>query len=237
MIVNEEFVRRFVDGGEPLGRRVQNGDRTYVIGGVVRTTLYESFDEDADADRLFLVPRSPGIGRGDPRAHARRRRDGCSPRDLRRVVRELDPALPLYDVRTLSEHVEKNLFLRRIPARMFAVLGPLLLVLAAIGIYAVVAYAVAQRTTEIGVRLALGATGARVVGEVVVDTLRIVAAGAVVGWLAVYVVQIHIAPGRPLALTVFAGVPLVLLPVALFASWLPAQRAARVDPMVALRHE
>ena len=145
--------------------------------------------------------------------------------DLRRAVREVDAALPLYDLRTMSEHVEKNLFLRRVPARMFAVLGPLLLVLAAIGIYAVVAYGVAQRTTEIGVRLALGATGARVVGEVVFDTLRIVAAGAVFGWLAVYIVQIHIAPGRPLALTVFAGVPLAAAQRRLLR--LVAARAAR----------
>jgi ABC-type antimicrobial peptide transport system permease subunit len=120
---------------------------------------------------------------------------------------------------------------------MFVVLGPLLLGLAAIGIYAVVAYAVAQRTTEIGIRMALGATGGRVVGEMVVDTLRVVAAGAVVGWLLVYLVQIHIAPGRPLALSVFAGVPVILLVVAAFACWIPAQKASRVDPMIALRHE
>ena len=81
---------------------------------------------------------------------------------------------------------------------MFVVLGPLLLALAAIGIYGVVWYGVAQRTTEIGVRLALGATGPHVVSEVVSETLRVVAAGAVIGWLAVYLVKIHIAPGRPI---------------------------------------
>ena len=189
--------------------------------------------------RRSCISRS-AIARPRPGKSTCRRADGSETLlagDLRRAVRDIDPALPIYDVRTLEEHVEKNLFLRRIPARMFVVLGPLLLGLAAIGIYAVVAYAVAQRTTEIGIRMALGATGGRVVGEMVVDTLRVVAAGAVVGWLLVYIVQIHIAPGRPLALSVFAGVPVVLLVVAAFACWLPAQRASRVDPMVALRHE
>ena len=105
--------------------------------------------------------------------------------ELRRIVRELDPALPLYNVRTMTDHVETNLFLRRIPARMFVVLGPLLLVLAAVGIYGVVAYTVAHRTTEIGVRLALGATPRRVVSQVVRESLKVIVAGAVVGWLAV----------------------------------------------------
>ena len=110
-------------------------------------------------------------------------------------MRELDPSLPVYDVRTLSEHVEKNLFLRRIPARMFVVLGPLLLVLAAIGIYAVVAYAVAQRTTEIGVRLALGATAGRVVSQIVGESLRVIGAGALVAWLIALFVAVHLVRG------------------------------------------
>jgi predicted permease len=236
VIVNDEFVRRFVTGGTAIGRRVQNGDRTYRICGVVRTTLYESFDEDPTPIVYFSFRDRPASS-GEIHVRTREGAEMAIAADLRRAVRDVDASLPLYDVRTMSEHVEKNLFLRRVPARMFAILGPLLLVLAAIGIYAVVAYGVAQRTKEIGVRLALGATGRRVVGEVVSDTLRMVAAGAVVGWLMVYVVQIHVAPGRPLALSVFAGVPAILLGVAFFASWLPAQRAARVDPMVALRHE
>ena len=116
-------------------------------------------------------------------------------------------------------------------------LGPLLLALAAIGIYAVVACAVAQRTTEIGVRMALGATGARVVGEVVFDTLRVASGGALLGWLPVYIVQIHLAPGRPLAMSVFAGAPAILLAVATLACWLPAQRASKLQPVRALRFE
>jgi ABC-type antimicrobial peptide transport system permease subunit len=155
---------------------------------------------------------------------------------VRRVVRELDPAIPIYDVRTMTEHVEKNLFLRRIPARMFFVLGPLLLLLAAIGIYAVVAYAVARRTTEIGVRVALGATRTGVVAQIVRETLRVVVAGALAGWLIALVIDLHLVRGS-IDLPVFLGVPVILLLVATIACWLPAQRATRIDPIVALRHE
>jgi ABC-type antimicrobial peptide transport system permease subunit len=156
---------------------------------------------------------------------------------VRRVVRDIDPGLPVYDVRTMAEHIEKNLFLRRVPARMFVVLGPLLLVLAAIGIYAVVAYAVAQRTAEIGVRLALGATARRVVLHVVHQTLRVISVGAAAGWLIAFTAYTHLVRGGAIDLRIFGGVPAVLLLVAAVACWLPARRAARIDPLVALRHE
>ena len=132
--------------------------------------------------------------------------------------------------------VEKNLFLRRIPARIFVVLGPVLLGLAAIGIYAVVAYTVSQRTKEIGLRLALGATANGLVRRILADTLRIVAAGAMIGWALFVFVNLHLIRG-PLYLSVFAGVPVLLMLVAAVACWVPARRAASVDPMVALRQE
>ena len=153
------------------------------------------------------------------------------------MVRELDPTLPVYDVRTLTDHVDKNLFLRRIPARMFVVLGPLMLVLAAIGIYAVVSYSVSRRTTEIGVRLALGATARRVVSQIVSETLRVVGAGALAGLGAD--VPGGAAPARrcdqPAGVRRCAARSCCC--VAAFASWLPARRATSVDVMVALRQE
>ena len=159
--------------------------------------------------------------------------------DWLNMVREeaIDPGLPIFDVRTMGEHIEKNLFLRRIPARMFMVLGPLLLVLAGVGIYAVVAYAVAQRTAEIGVRIALGATARRVVIDMVKDTLRVIAVGAAAGWAIAWFFYAHLAPGSPLDPRIFIGVPGLLLAVAAVACWTPARRAAGIDPMVALRHE
>jgi ABC-type antimicrobial peptide transport system permease subunit len=123
---------------------------------------------------------------------------------------------------------------RRIPARMFVVLGPLLLMLAAVGIYSVVAYNVSQRTTEVGVRLALGATRLRVVMLVVGENLAVVSCGLMAGWLIAFLVIPLVAGGR-LDLAVYAGVPLLLLVVAAGATLLPARRAARCDPVVALR--
>jgi putative ABC transport system permease protein len=155
---------------------------------------------------------------------------------VRRAVREVDAALPVYNIRTMTQHVDMNLALRKIPARMFIVLGPLILALAAIGIYAVVAYSVAQRTSEIGVRVALGATSARVVGQIVRESLHVIAAGAALGWMFAVMIYTHLMHGR-LDVPVFGGVPVVLLAVSALAAWLPARRASLVDPTIALRTE
>jgi len=145
--------------------------------------------------------------------------------------------LPLYDVRTFSQHIERNLYLRRIPARMFVVLGPLLLGLAAIGIYAVVSYAVARRTREIGVRLTFGATSGRVVRQIIRENLGAIAQGAAIGWLLALAISVHVITKGVINLPVFLGVPAILLGVATLACWIPAWRASRIDPMAALRHE
>src|SRR5262249_24512494 len=142
----------------------------------------------------------------------------------------------VYDVRTLGDHVEKNLVLRRIPARIFVVLGPMLLALAAIGIYAVVAYAVSRRTTEIGVRLALGATPSLVVSGIGAETMRVVAARGVPAWALALLVSLYLIRG-PLSVIAFLEVPAVLLLVSAVASWIPAHRAASEDPLSALRRE
>jgi putative ABC transport system permease protein len=106
---------------------------------------------------------------------------------------------------------------------------------AAIGIHAVVAYTVAHRTPEISLRLALGATPGRVVGQVMVESLGVIGLGALIGWTLAVVVDLHLMPGGAIDLTVFLGVPAILLLVAALACWIPARRAANVDPMLALK--
>ena len=231
-IVNQEFVRRFVDG-EALGRSAEIRGRKYVIAGVVRNSISESFGEPP-IPVIYLSYRDRPLAQGEIHVRTRGGAELTLGPQVERAVHDIDPTLPVYDIRTLTDHVEKNLFLRRIPARMFVVLGPLLLVLASIGIYAVVAYTVSHRTTEIGVRLALGATAERVVAQIAGESLRVIAAGAMVGWLIALVVDLHLVRG-PVFWSVFVGVPAVLLAVAAVACWMPARRAAGLDPIAALR--
>ena len=235
-IVNEEFVRRYVDNEEALGKRIVLRGRSYTIAGVVRNSLYNAFGEPP-APVIYLSYRDrPGTS-GELHIRPRTGAETALAVDVRHVVRDLDAELPLYDVRTLNEHIESNLIFRRVPARMFAVIGPLLLIVAAIGIYGVVAYSVSLRTTEIGVRVALGATGGRVVAQFVGESLVVIGVGALTGWSIAVAVALLFGADQSIDVPVFAGVPALLLLVALVASWLPARRATRVDPVVALRAE
>jgi predicted permease len=235
VIVNEEFVRRYLDRLEPLGRRLQARGRSYAIAGVVRDSLYNAFGEPPTPIVYFSYRDGPTVS---VEIHLRTRSAAATAaaHDVRRIVGELDPDLPVFNVRTLADHVETNLVFRRVPARMFAVLGPLILGLAAIGIYAVVAYSVSRRTMEIGVRVALGATTRRVVWHFVAEHLGVVSVGALGGWLLAFVVVLNVLGGS-IDAPVFAGVPVLLLLVAALASWLPARHAARVNPIDALRQE
>jgi predicted permease len=232
-IVNDAFVARYLADGESLQRRIEVAGRAYAIVGVVKTTVSEAFGEAPKPCIYFSYRDRPApVGQFHLRTRAgdERRRAAA----LREVVAAIDPSLPVYDVRTLGEHVDANLGLRKIPARLFMGLGPLLLALAATGIYAVVACTVASRTREIGVRLAMGATSSGVVRGIVFQTMRSVAAGSAIGWLAAYAAYTSLLQ-RPVDVPIFTTVPVVLLTVAALASWLPARLATRIDPVVALR--
>ena len=234
-IVNEEFVRRYVQTGEAIGRTLETRGSTFTIVGVARQSVNESFGEKP-TPVIYLSYRDRPSPAGEIHIRTRAGAERLLGPQVERIVRDLDPTLPVYDIRTLSDHVEKNLVLRRIPARMFVVLGPALLILAAIGIYAVVAYAVSLRTREIGLRLALGATNRRVVSAIMMESLRVVFVGGFVGWMAALGFNSHLLRG-PVYLSVFAGVPALLFGVAALACWLPAQRASALDPIAALRQE
>ncbi|PYT92803.1 MAG: hypothetical protein DMG36_13180 [Acidobacteria bacterium] len=237
-IVNQEFVRRYLNGADAIGRRIERPSGSFKIIGVARDSVYDAFGEPAQPAMYFSYRDLPS-DQGEIHLRTRSGNEAALTAEARAVLHDLDPMLPLYDVRTFSLHIERNLYLRRIPARMFAVLGPLLLGLAAVGIYAVVSYAVARRTREIGVRLTFGATSSRVVWQIIGENLGVITCGAAIGWILALVVSVRVIAMTKGAvnLPVFLAVPAILLGVATLACWIPARRASRIDPMAALRHE
>jgi predicted permease len=161
--------------------------------------------------------------------------------ELRRVIGEVAPDLPVPRVATMSEQIDQSLAPQRAVARLAGFFGLLALVLAAIGLYGVMSYSVARRTNEVGLRMALGAPRARVVGLVMRDTALLIGAGVAAGLVAA-VAATRLAASQLFGLSAFdpatvAAATLAMVAVALAAGFLPARRAAEIDPMVALRHE
>ncbi len=240
IVINETAARNFWPGVSPLGRKLTLMGKTYEVVGVARDTKYESLGErphPAVWPTLRMgVMSSPTFyvrtKSGDPL--------GLLPA-LRTIVREVDADLAVYEGRTLAQHIENNLAIQRVSAKFLSAFAPLALILAAIGLYAVLAYAVAQRTQEIGVRLTLGATPQGVVFHMVGQGMKVVALGAAFGWAVALVIGWYLGPrliavpfGDP---AVYVAIPAALIVVAFFACWIPARRAARVDPIAALRAE
>jgi len=160
---------------------------------------------------------------------------------IRNAIASIDKEQPIYAVATMQQLVDNSVSTRRITLILLGLFGALALVLGAIGIYGVIAYSVAQRTHEIGIRVALGAERGDVFRMILAQGAKLAGAGVVIGAVASYGVTrwmanllFSVSPSDP---ATFAAVAIVLVLVALFASYLPARRTLRVDPMIALRHE
>ena len=207
--------------------------------GVVRDAKYDSVRDEVPAT-LYVPFRQARMGTptiavrtaGDPLTFV-----GA----IRETVRAIDPNIPMVDVSTQMEQVEKRFEQEKVFARAYTLFGALALVLAAVGLYGVMSYTVARRTNEIGIRLALGAQRAQVLGATMRESLVLVAIGAAIGIAIVLTASRFVASllfGVPkndaLSIVVAVG---VLGTVAAAAAYLPARRASRVDPMVALRNE
>jgi hypothetical protein len=241
VIVNQAFVDRYMSSGTArvaaetaLGHQVEARGKSHLIIGVVKTTLYNAFGEPP-TPALYFSYRDGGGNQGEIHVRTRPGSETVVTRGVRQAVKAIDADLPVFNVRTLTDHVETNLVFRRVPARLFAVLGPLLLLLVGLGIYSLVSYAVSLRTSELGVRLALGATPRRLVTDELAGSLRITTAGILIGWLIAFVLTVVLFPDQAGSVIVFAGVPVLLIMVAALASWVPARRGSRVDPLTALR--
>jgi len=243
VVVNEAFVRRYWPGREGLGERVVVGDRTgdvpLQVVGVARDGKYTALGEDPTP---FVFYPHRQLHRAEMSVVARAQGDPSALVPVvRREVAALDGALPVYDVKTLVAHLGTALFPARAAATLLGLTGALALVLSAIGLYGVLSYAVALRTREIGVRVALGAERADVVALVVGRGLRLAGIGVAIGLaLALGVTRFLsflLYGTSPLDPLTFASISALLLSVALFAAWEPARRALRIHPAVSLREE
>ena len=256
-IVNQTFIRKFFPDREVLGKSVRfPGDKREIeIVGVVADTKYESQREDVKP--LLYTPWQQEVAElGEMHFVMRTVSEPTTlATSVRQVVRELDSSLPVIEMGTQSARAQSILGQERLYVRLLSFFGGVALLLAAIGLFGVMAYSVSQRTKEIGIRMAFGAQMASVLRLVIWQGMKLVLFGLTVGALTWYALNRllqsqYFGPGTwqrgmtqqlygiklsdPLTLIVTSS---LLILVALIACWLPARRAAKVDPLVALRYE
>jgi len=238
-IINESMAKKFWPGEDPIGRSFNDGLTTFEVVGVSGDTKYRNLRE---APRLAMY--QPLSQSYRPSMNLLVRTAGDPSRlapAIQTQLHSIEPALTVFNIRTLFEHVGRSLYVERMESVLLAFFGLLALALTAVGIYGVVAYSVAQRTREVGIRMALGAQRRDVLKLILMKGLTLIAWGIAFGLLGCYWLtrlvssQLYgVSPNDPATLATVAA---VLVAVALLASYLPARRATKVDPLVALRYE
>jgi putative ABC transport system permease protein len=241
VVVNETMARRFWPNQSAVGKRFKFfGEEFYrEVVGVARDTKYNGLTESNTP--FIYVPLLQNYADAGT-LHVRAAGDAAQiTAAVRGVVKELAPNLLLLDVQTLSDRIDQSLNGQRSQTRLLAFFGLLALLLSSIGIYGVMAYSVAQRTREIGMRMALGARSQNVLSLIIKQGMALVVSGVALGLIAAFVVTrligsllFGVTAADPLT---FAITSLLLVGVAALAGYLPARRATKVDPLIALRHE
>ena len=246
VIVNEAFARRYWPGQNALGKRIQigSGDGTdnapyLTVVGVTKDGKYNSLGEEATP---FFYRAATQAYVSTPTLLVRTQSNPTNAlATVRSAVEALDKNLPLYDVKTMRQHLGIALLPARLAGSALGIFGLLALLLAAAGLYGVMANVVAGRTREIGIRMALGADALAVLRLILQQGMRLVLIGLGLGLAAALAVThllksllFGVSTTDPLT---FAGIAVLLTAVALLACWIPARRATKVDPMIALRYE
>jgi putative ABC transport system permease protein len=238
-IVNETMAGRFWPGQDPVGRWIGVASQWLQVIGVAKDGKYHELGERPIP--YVYVPFSQNY-QSEMTLHVRTRGE---PRNwlsaVRAEVQALDKEVSVFGVKTLTEHMSIPLFGPRMVATLMGLMGVLALLLAAVGIYGVIAYSVSQRTREIGIRMALGARPRDVLKVVVGQGMVMALIGLFIGLAGAFALT-RIMSGLLYGVsatdpTTFAGVSLVLGGVALVASYLPARQATKVEPILALRYE
>lgn len=245
-VVDEDFARRYWPNESAVGHQVFQGgddghdDRAFTIVGVVGAVKQAGVTETQGQGAVYF----PFVWRadGDLFVVTRTAQDADAfGTVMTKVVRQIDPDLPVADIRSMDARVSDSLVARRSPALLATIFAGVALLLAAIGTYGVLSYAVAQRRREIAVRLALGAQPRQIGGQFLTRGLHLVAAGVVIGLAGTWMVGRTMArvlfDVAPLDLTALVGTTVVISVVSLAASVIPARRASRIDPLVALAGE
>jgi predicted permease len=242
-MVDEAFVKRLFKNENPIGRRVTGGGVTYTIVGIVKNIKSRTLGEELRPVLFRSLEQSIG---GDPSllgysVLVRAASPAALAAAVRREIHALDPTLAVFNAETMEEHLRNALFLPRLAGALFGVFGVTGLLLAAIGLYGVMSYSVGRRTREIGIRLALGAQSSDVRRQVVRQGMLLTLTAVVLGLAAALAVAKFSASFlygvRPHDLATFTSVPIFLAAVAFLACWIPSRRAAKVDLLIALRHE
>ncbi|MDQ3667970.1 MAG: ABC transporter permease [Acidobacteriota bacterium] len=239
MIVNETMAKKLWPDTDPLGRSFYDGDTTFEVVGVARNTKYRNLRETPLM--TFYLPLAQSYR---PSMNLLVRTAG-EPSQLAPAIQgrlhAIEPALTVFDIRTLFEHVGRSLYVERMEGLLLTFFGILALTLTAIGIYGVVAYSVAQRTREVGIRMALGAQKKDVLKMILAQGLALVAWGTALGLIVCYwlsrLVSSQLYGVNAYDPATLASVVVVIIVVALLAAYIPARRATKVDPLVALRYE
>jgi predicted permease len=241
-MVNESMAQRLWPGQDPLGRTFQvhgHGEGPVEVVGVVADSKFRNYRAPV-APGFFLPFAQSSVAEMSLLVRADGNPMALAPL-LRGALREMDGTIPQPEVMTMKAYRNMNLFLERLVAQMFSAFGLLALILAVLGVYGVISFAVAQRTREIGIRMALGARAGAITALVLWRGVLLALAGLVLGGAAALVLTRFVGallygvePGDP---ATFAAVALTLLGAALLASWIPARRAAAADPSVSLRIE
>ncbi len=244
-IVNQKFVRRYFGDANPIGRHVgmgiDPGTKTDIqIVGVVADTKYESMRQEIPFELYIPSDQTRFANGGTIYVRAPGDPDQMF-NSLRAAVRNVDDSVPMFHLRTLDRQVEISLLTERLLAALSTVFGCLATVLAALGLYGVMAFMVARRTREIGIRMALGAARQNVVWMVMRETLTLAVIGVTIGLAGAYgvtrFIQSQLFGVAPTDLVTMAAATVGIAAVTAFAGFIPARRATTVDPMIALRWE
>jgi len=242
-IINETMARRYWGDNSPIGRRMGFGRRQATdieIVGVVRDIRSQQLREEAP--RFVYIPYRQDESLTQLTYYVRAAGDESSiASGIRQAVQRLDSNLPIFDLKTMEVQVGESLFVERMVAALSVAFGALATVLASIGLYGVMSYAVARRTREIGIRMALGAERRGVLWLVLKEVAGLAVVGVIGGLAGAFYLTrrveaqlFGVAPNDPLTL---AAAVIMLLLVALFAGLIPARRATSIDPVLALRAE